>query len=88
MPPPLKIFQIFRGGATKIIDISILALYLLAKQLGGTMVQIRAIYQACLIIAECSPLKTVSVGHSREGLKHKLILMNDDYTKEEDASKL
>lgn len=25
------------------------------------MVQMRAIYQACLIIAECSPLKTKSV---------------------------
>ena len=33
------------------------------------MVQMRAIYQACLIIAECSPLKTVSVRQSREGVK-------------------
>ena len=41
--------------------------------LGGTMVQMRAIYQACLIIAECSPLKTKSVleggGGQNKGLK-------------------
>ena len=32
------------------------------------MVQMRAIYQAGLIIAECSPLKTKSLRRSREGV--------------------
>ena len=40
------------------------------SHLGGPMVQMRAIYQACLIIAECSSLKTESAPRSGEGLKY------------------
>ena len=34
--------------------------------IGETMEPMRAIYQACLIIAECRPLKTLSVRQRRE----------------------